>query len=235
MTKDVSFQNKSFCFTGKLADLKRSQAEREARARGAFTSGTVNPQLDYLVVGSIPATGWKHGSYGTKIEKARQLRADGNRRPVLVPESEFMDALATAPVQNSGALDTKVVVYKYKFTVPELSDLDENLLEQALDSLSSTHDLHIRTNAYQALSARDIFEDEVAAALPETFFVVEVCFVKELSIEASPQPIAEAIAKAFEPIPEIDGRVHFFEVREGSATYIRLIREVPRRLRLAQA
>jgi hypothetical protein len=54
----------------------------------------VNAQLDYLVVRSIPATGRKHGSYGTKIEKARQLRANGERRPVLIAESEFMDALA---------------------------------------------------------------------------------------------------------------------------------------------
>ena len=58
------FAIKSFCFTGKLAELRRTQAKREARARGGLTSKVVNENLDYLVVGSIPATGWKHDSYG---------------------------------------------------------------------------------------------------------------------------------------------------------------------------
>lgn len=73
----LDFQGRSFCFTGKLAELKRTRAEREARARGGLTGKVVNGELDYLVVGSIPATGWKHGSYGNKIEKARRLRTDG--------------------------------------------------------------------------------------------------------------------------------------------------------------
>lgn len=51
----IELSDRGFCFTGKLADLKRSQAEREAR--GAHTTDVVNERLHFLVVGSIPSTG----------------------------------------------------------------------------------------------------------------------------------------------------------------------------------
>lgn len=78
--QQLIFADKSYCFTGKLAELKRTQAEREVRARGGLTTETVNERLDYLVIGSIPAIGWKHGSYGNKIEKARKIASDRNSK-----------------------------------------------------------------------------------------------------------------------------------------------------------
>jgi hypothetical protein len=42
----VEFSNRSFCFTEKLRDLKRTAAEREVRARGGFTLDSINERLD---------------------------------------------------------------------------------------------------------------------------------------------------------------------------------------------
>lgn len=38
----IIFSNKAFCFTGKMAEMKRSEAEREARLRGAQIVDSVN-------------------------------------------------------------------------------------------------------------------------------------------------------------------------------------------------
>lgn len=77
--EDIMFHGNSFCFTGKLAELKREQAERETRARGGLTSKVVNEDLNYLVIGSIPSIGWKHGSYGNKIEKAMAISSKSKK------------------------------------------------------------------------------------------------------------------------------------------------------------
>lgn len=97
----ITFHGKSFCFTGKLADLKRSAAERETRARGGLTTEIVNAHLDFLVIGSIPSVGWKHGSYGTKIEKARAIARNSGR--LLASPSEF-DQQGTERVLDQLAL-----------------------------------------------------------------------------------------------------------------------------------
>jgi hypothetical protein len=125
----IKFKDKSFCFTGKMAELKRTQAEREARARGAQTCKIVNERLDYLVIGSIPSTGWKFGDYGTKIANARALAPANRGRPRLVSEGAFMDTLALTAPENSGNIDSKVVVVKYKFVAEAEDSYDADALE----------------------------------------------------------------------------------------------------------
>ena len=41
----IKFDNKSFCFTGGLAELKRTQAEREVRARNGFSQKVINKEF----------------------------------------------------------------------------------------------------------------------------------------------------------------------------------------------
>ena len=57
----IALDGRCFSFTGGMASLKRAAAEREVRARGGQTADRVSQQLDYLVFGDAPATGWKHG------------------------------------------------------------------------------------------------------------------------------------------------------------------------------
>jgi NAD-dependent DNA ligase len=47
----ITFPDRTFCFTGKLSDLKRTAAEREVRASGGLTIDRINDRLDDLVVG----------------------------------------------------------------------------------------------------------------------------------------------------------------------------------------
>ncbi len=232
MTAGLPFEAKSFCFTGKLAELKRTQAEREARARGGLTSKIVNENLDYLVVGSIPATGWKHGSYGRKIEKARAIAPKNRGRPKLVPESIFMEALAQVAPTNSGAIDAKMVVATYKFVAEDEDAFDRDGFEKSLAELRVRLGCHVTTRAHWAVAYRDLYGDDTLDSYPDSYVVVEARFVQQLPLDANPEDTAELIEQAFEPLAGVDGSVRWFQRTEGSADYIRLLRQVPESLRI---
>ncbi|MBF0430522.1 MAG: BRCT domain-containing protein [Fibrobacteria bacterium] len=226
----IVFNAKSFCFTGKLAELKRTQVEREARARGAQTSKIVNERLDYLVIGSIPSTGWKHGSYGTKIEKARKIAPDNNGRPQLVPESEFMEALARHPEINSGEIDAKVIVCKYKFLAKQ-DDFDHETLEDWLLVLQESQHCHVTVYVEDASIYGDLFKESSGIDDLEDLLIVQIRIVKQVPLEAKGQSVADDIARGFEGVEGVDGRLEWFERKEGTAGYIRLLNEIPQNLR----
>lgn len=71
---DVS--GKLFCFTGDFVFGPRRTCEEAIERRGGLV-GTVTKKLDYLVVGGLGSQEWKHGSFGTKIEKAVAYRESG--------------------------------------------------------------------------------------------------------------------------------------------------------------
>src|SRR5580698_3138422 len=124
----VCFKDKSFCFTGALAGLKRTAAEREVRSRGGLSMKDVNVNLDYLVIGEKGSAFWKHGSYGSKIEKARQLSRGRKGGPQLVPESEFMLALGECAPEAPGDIHSKVFVANYEFLVKSGAVIDAERL-----------------------------------------------------------------------------------------------------------
>lgn len=223
----LHFDGRCVCFTGTLNDLKRSHAQREARARGAMTINVVNDRLDYLVVGSIPSPGWKHGSYGRKIEKARELRA-ATGRPAIVAESTFMEALArTAPI-GSGAIDEKVFVGNFKFLVGTLDEIDAIAFEECLNGLQRDLDCHVSVRTSWAAINRDLFGDDSDGR----YQVVEIRFVRHMDLETPAQPFADSIERALERVDGADGHLAWFERQEGSADFVRLIREIPQRTRL---
>jgi NAD-dependent DNA ligase len=67
---------KQFCFTGDFVFGPRKNCENAVVRRGGLISG-VTKKLDYLVVGGLGSPEWKHGSFGTKIEKAMQHKQAG--------------------------------------------------------------------------------------------------------------------------------------------------------------
>jgi NAD-dependent DNA ligase len=78
----IDFEGRSFCFTGDFVFGQRSVCERASRVRGAEIVGSVSKKLHYLVVGGLGSQEWKHGSFGTKIEKAISVRGAG--APLLI-------------------------------------------------------------------------------------------------------------------------------------------------------
>lgn len=74
---EIDVLQRVFCFTGDFVFGPRSICERAVSTRGGVISASVTKKLHYLVVGGLGSAEWKHGSFGTKIEKAVEYRQSG--------------------------------------------------------------------------------------------------------------------------------------------------------------
>lgn len=88
----VQIQNSTFCLTGDFVFAPRSHCEAAIVARGGEVSKSITKKVTYVVVGGLGSSEWKHGSFGTKIEKAIEYKRQG--LPLLiVHEDQWAAAL----------------------------------------------------------------------------------------------------------------------------------------------
>lgn len=224
---EIDFNNKTFCFTGKLAELKRTQAEREVRARNGLSQKVINENLDYLVIGSIPSSGWKHGSYGNKIEKARQLVGDGAKLK-LIPENAFMVALENIVPSDSGDIDEKILICRYKALVKN-GDFDIDGLEQYLELLKETKNSHVSASIEEPFIYQDLYDEFEADEIDDLLFF-QCRIVKHFPLDSDCQEFVDGIAIGFEGIDGMDGDLTWTEKKEGTASFAKLIQEIPQKI-----
>jgi len=79
----ITFSNSRFCFTGDFVFGPRSVCTLLTQRKGGVISKSISEKLDYLIIGSLGSKEWKHGSYGTKIEKAMNYKSQGLRIKVV--------------------------------------------------------------------------------------------------------------------------------------------------------
>lgn len=75
---NIEFPTMSFCLTGKFAYGPRRVCHEVIEERGGKICKKVSLDVDYLVVGYFGSKDWIHTPYGRKIERAAELRDDGN-------------------------------------------------------------------------------------------------------------------------------------------------------------
>lgn len=93
----VEFTGRSFCLTGDFVFAPRATCAVAIEGRGGIVSSSVTKKLHYLVVGGLGSPEWKHGSFGTKIEKAMALKRDG--APLfVVHEDNWARSLSAHPL-----------------------------------------------------------------------------------------------------------------------------------------
>ena len=73
----IDFQDKMFCLTGDFVFGPKSTCETAILRRGGVIHGSVTKKLSFLVVGGLGSAEWKHGNFGTKVEKAVEYRSAG--------------------------------------------------------------------------------------------------------------------------------------------------------------
>lgn len=95
VTPEVTFSQRTFCFTGTSARYKRTELENLVRRLGGEAVTGVSAKLDYLVIGADGNPCWAFACYGRKVEKAAALRRKGVR-VVIVHENDFHDAVLDA-------------------------------------------------------------------------------------------------------------------------------------------
>lgn len=226
---NIDFENKSFCFTGKLAELKRSQAEREVRAREGYSQKLVNKELDYLVIGSIPSPAWKFGNYGNKIEKARKLVEEGAGLKIIL-EKDFMVSLENHISQDSGEIDEKLLIIRYSALFRN-GDMDITGLEEYLDFLKDTSNSHVAASIEEPYIYRDLYNQFDSENI-EDLLIFQIRIVKQFDLETDTQDFIDDVAKGFESIEGLDGDLNWSEKKEGSATFAKLLKDIPLRTKL---
>lgn len=82
----IVFDAKQFCLTGKFCYGARSKCEREIKDRGGQAQSNVTQKTNYLVVGLLGSTDWKHSTYGLKIQNAIELQDKGH--PISIVSEE---------------------------------------------------------------------------------------------------------------------------------------------------
>lgn len=85
----ISFENKTFCFTGKFAYGPRRVCNEVVIERGGRTSGKVTMKTDYLVIGTFCSTDWIHTAYGRKIEAAAEYRDTNGLALAIISEDHW--------------------------------------------------------------------------------------------------------------------------------------------------
>jgi len=97
----VDLKGASFLFTGKMATLKRKDAEDQVKASGGSVASGVSAKLHYLVIGDEGSPLYGHGKKGDKQNKAESLNASGANIKI-ISETAFLKMLAGG-VQEASA------------------------------------------------------------------------------------------------------------------------------------
>jgi hypothetical protein len=92
----VDLGGASFLFTGKMATMKRDEAEAKVREAKGAVAKSVGPKLHYFVIGDEGSPLYGHGKKGDKQTKAEQLNAAGGNIRI-ISETAFLQMLAGAP------------------------------------------------------------------------------------------------------------------------------------------
>ena len=221
---EIEFENKTFCFTGKMSELKRTMAEREVRSRNGLSQSTIDASLDYLVIGSISSPAWKFGKYGNKINKARTLVSEGAKTKI-VSEVSFMKALETIAPTGAGEIDEKILICRYKALVSN-GEFDIIGLEEFLKILAETEDSHVTATIEEPFIYQDLY-DEYSKEDIENLLLFQCRLVKHFPLDVDTQEFVDAIAKGFESLEGVDGDLSWSEKIEGSASYAKLFKQIP--------
>jgi len=80
--ESIEHDGASFCFTGVFITGTRATVQNIAKQKGAKTTKDVSKNTDYLVIGTTESVDWRFASYGRKIERALQLKAE--KHPITI-------------------------------------------------------------------------------------------------------------------------------------------------------
>lgn len=98
---NVDLDGQTFVFTGKLATMSRSEAQKKVTAANGKNSKSVNNKLHYLVIGDEGSPLYGQGRKGSKQTKAEKLIDDGAELKI-ISETAFLQMLAGQVREASG-------------------------------------------------------------------------------------------------------------------------------------
>lgn len=89
---EITFENKTFCFTGTSKQGTRNQIAEIITSKGGIFNNNITKKTDFIIVGGDGNPCWAFSCYGRKVEKAMQLRKEGSSI-IIVHENDFWDEI----------------------------------------------------------------------------------------------------------------------------------------------
>ena len=89
--RPVSLEGKKCCLTGDFAYGSKKKVEEHITNKGGDVASSVNKTVNFVVVGSLGSSAWKHNNYGSKVENAMRLREQGADIRIIREEDIFDD------------------------------------------------------------------------------------------------------------------------------------------------
>jgi NAD-dependent DNA ligase len=88
----VTFEGKTFCLTGRFAFGSNLECEETIVELGGIVDSTLGKDTDYLVIGELCSPDWAHTTFGRMIERAVNLREQG-QAIAIVSEEHWVNSL----------------------------------------------------------------------------------------------------------------------------------------------
>ena len=88
----ITFENKVFCITGILSRETKTELHKTLIELGAKITDGLTRKTDYLIVADNNNPAWAYSCYGRKVEKAVNLRKEGNQI-ILIHEFDLYDSI----------------------------------------------------------------------------------------------------------------------------------------------
>lgn len=79
----VDFTDSQFVLSGQFALGKKKDVGKLIVDRGGTTADSVTKKTRYVVVGGTRSVLWKYDNYGTKVQKAKNLKEDGQKIDII--------------------------------------------------------------------------------------------------------------------------------------------------------
>ena len=122
----TSLLDKVCCLTGDFAYGNKKSVEALIIQNGGICAASVTKKTNILIIGALGSAAWAYGSYGTKYEKAQQLKDDG--APIdIFTEEQFFSRLKNGGFQKSemiSAEEKKAAPVK-----PKTDDIENEYIE----------------------------------------------------------------------------------------------------------
>jgi NAD-dependent DNA ligase len=93
--QNIEFSGARFCLTGTFSRPK-DEVKAAIESHGAEVVENVSKKVRFLVVGKAGSADWKHGSFGTKLEKAKLIKQQGSTLSI-ISEDQLAAALREGP------------------------------------------------------------------------------------------------------------------------------------------
>lgn len=88
----VEFEGKTFSLTGRFVFGSNLECEETIAELGGFVTSAPGKDTDYLVIGELCSPDWAHTAFGRSIERAVELRDQG-QAIALISEEHWVDSL----------------------------------------------------------------------------------------------------------------------------------------------